>query len=55
VAWEINYSGTFGDWWTGLTIGEQVAIEARIDLLASGAPISGVPPLTPSLAAAIRT
>jgi hypothetical protein len=38
VAWEIEFTDEFGDWWRGLTIEQQEAVAQRIDLLAARGP-----------------
>lgn len=43
VAWEINYTDEFGNWWDNLTVEEQVAVEKRVDLLAITGPTLGRP------------
>jgi hypothetical protein len=38
VAWEVEFTDEFGDWWGGLSEDEQVAIAARIALLEQNGP-----------------
>jgi hypothetical protein len=43
VAYEVLFTDQFDAWWNGLTVAEQVAIEARVDLLAEHGPALGRP------------
>ncbi|NLX25431.1 MAG: addiction module toxin RelE [Lentisphaerae bacterium] len=36
--WEVEYTDEYGDWWSGLSIGEQDDIEATVNLLAERGP-----------------
>jgi hypothetical protein len=33
MAWEVEYTGEFGAWWDGLSIGEQTDVRAVVGLL----------------------
>lgn len=35
TTWEVEFTDEFGDWWDGLTSGEQVSIDASVRLLES--------------------
>jgi hypothetical protein len=35
MTWEVEFTDEFGDWWDGLTSGEQVSIDASVRLLES--------------------
>jgi hypothetical protein len=43
VPWTIRYSELFEEWWVGLTVGQQEALTARIQLLAEHGPNLGRP------------
>jgi hypothetical protein len=38
VAWEVEYTDEFGDWWKSLTDDEQVEISAKVELLEEHGP-----------------
>lgn len=38
MAWEVEYTEEFGAWWDELTVDEQAALSARIDLLTAQGP-----------------
>lgn len=38
MEYEVEYTDEFGEWWDGLSVAEQVSIEAVIDLLAEHGP-----------------
>ncbi len=38
MPWEVEYTNEFGDWWDGLSEGEQVAISAAVGLLEARGP-----------------
>lgn len=38
MAWEIEFSDEFGDWWDGLSIGEQESVRVSVELLAELGP-----------------
>lgn len=38
MPWEVEYTDDFGDWWDGLSEGEQVAISAAVGLLEARGP-----------------
>lgn len=38
MAWEVEYTDEFGDWWDELSEGEQVAISATVGLLEARGP-----------------
>ena len=43
MAYEVEYTDEFGAWWDGLSVQEQVSIEAVIDLLMEWGPRLGHP------------
>jgi len=43
MTWEVEYTDEFGEWWNGLTEGEQVAIDAGVELLEKHGPTLGYP------------
>jgi len=43
VAWEIEFTDQFGDWWESLSEDQQEALDARVSLLAEGGPGLGRP------------
>ena len=43
MTWEVEYTDEFGEWWDGLTEGEQVAIDAGVELLEMRGPTLGYP------------
>lgn len=38
MPWEVEYTDEFGDWWKGLTTGQQDAIAANVGLLMAYGP-----------------
>ena len=38
MAWDIEYTNEFGDWWVGLAEGEQEDVTAVVELLAESGP-----------------
>lgn len=36
--WDVEFTDTFGTWWDGLTVDEQLATAQRVDLLAARGP-----------------
>lgn len=38
MVWEVEYTDEFGDWWTGLTDGEQDRVAATVRLLTARGP-----------------
>jgi len=38
VAWEVEFTDEFGDWWDGLVVGEQESVRVLIELLAELGP-----------------
>lgn len=43
MAYEVEFTDEFGAWWDGLTIAEQISIEAVVELLAEHGPRLGAP------------
>lgn len=43
MAYEVEYTDEFGEWWDDLLVAEQVSIEAVIDLLEERGPRLGYP------------
>lgn len=43
MAWEIEYTDSFGDWWSGLSESEQVSVAASVQLLEERGPNLGFP------------
>ncbi|WP_448363831.1 type II toxin-antitoxin system RelE/ParE family toxin [Fluviibacter sp.] len=43
MAWEIEYTDEFGDWWSGLSEEEQVSLAASVELLEERGPNLGFP------------
>jgi len=43
VAWEVEYTDEFADWWTGLTEAQQDRIAATVRLLAARGPLLPFP------------
>jgi hypothetical protein len=41
--WEFEYTDEFGQWWADLSVGQQAAIAARVELLSSSGPALGRP------------
>ena len=38
MAWEIEYTDEFGNWWASLTVAQQEALDDRVMLLAEVGP-----------------
>jgi len=38
VAWNIEFTDEFGDWWEGLSLGEQESVRVNVELLAELGP-----------------
>jgi hypothetical protein len=38
MIWEVEYTDEFGDWWAGLSEGEQESVEAGVELLEDRGP-----------------
>lgn len=38
MAWKVEYTDDFGDWWTGLTEDEQIEVTAYVELLEDNGP-----------------
>lgn len=38
VVWEIEFTDEFGEWWDGLSVGEQESIRVKVELLAELGP-----------------
>lgn len=38
MAWNVEYTDQFGNWWNGLTEGQQDAVAARVELLMAEGP-----------------
>lgn len=38
MAWEVEFTDEFGEWWDGLVIGEQESIRVKVELLAELGP-----------------
>ena len=45
MAWDVEYTNEFGDWWVGLAEGEQEDITAVVDCWQSTGPGFGFPGL----------
>lgn len=43
MAWEVEYTDQFGDWWEGLSVDQQEALDERVMLLAEVGPGLGRP------------
>jgi hypothetical protein len=43
MEYEVEFTDEFGEWWDGLSVAEQVSIEAVIDLLVEHGPRLGQP------------
>lgn len=43
MAWEVEYTDEFGDWWYGLSEGEQESVRASVKLLQDYGPTLGYP------------
>lgn len=43
MSWEVEYTDEFGDWWSGLTEGEQDSVAAEVLLLEQMGPHLGFP------------
>lgn len=43
MAWEVEYTDQFGDWWLNLSESEQDAVVAKVELLAEFGPNLGFP------------
>lgn len=41
--WDVEYTDEFGEWWNGLTEGEQVSVDASVRLLEERGPYLGHP------------
>src|SRR5258708_3540314 len=39
MAWEVEYTDEFGDWWNGLTSEEQIELAAKVRLLEQHGPV----------------
>ena len=38
MAWNIEFTDEFGDWWEGLSLGEQESVRVKVELLAELGP-----------------
>ena len=38
MLWEVEYTDEFGQWWQGLSVGQQNSVAARVELLVNTAP-----------------
>jgi hypothetical protein len=38
MAWEVEFTDEFGEWWNGLSIGEQESVRVKVELLAELGP-----------------
>jgi len=38
MAWEVEFTDEFGDWWNGLALGEQESVRVKVELLAELGP-----------------
>lgn len=43
MSWGVEYTDEFGDWWSGLSEGEQEALDASVRLLEERGPALGFP------------
>ena len=43
MAWDVEYSDSFADWWAGLTEGEQEDVAVKVKLLEKAGPALGRP------------
>ena len=43
MAWEVEFSDEFGEWWDGLTATEQKSIDFTVGLLAEAGPTLRMP------------
>jgi len=43
MAWEVEFSDEFGEWWDGLTAAEQKSIDFTVGLLAEAGPTLRMP------------
>ncbi len=43
MVWDVEFTGWFEDWWDGLSIPEQVSIDAKVHLLEAKGPNLGSP------------
>lgn len=43
MEWQVEYTDEFGAWWNTLTVGEQVTLDACVDLLIDCGPVLGYP------------
>jgi hypothetical protein len=43
VAYEVNYTDDFAEWWEGLTVEQQEAVDARVQVLEEFGPALGRP------------
>jgi hypothetical protein len=43
MAWEIEVTDQFGDWWADLTTDQQAAVSVRVELLGESGPSLGRP------------
>ena len=41
MSWDVEYTDEFGDWWSGLSEGEQEALDASVRLLEERGPALG--------------
>lgn len=43
MAWEVEYTDEFGDWWNGLDLGEQKSVDFYVQLLIELGPVLRFP------------
>lgn len=43
MAWEVEFSNEFGDWWDTLTIAEQKSVDFAVSLLQEAGPVLKMP------------
>lgn len=43
MSWEVEYTDRFGEWWAGLSLEEQVSVQATVGLLEKLGPLLGYP------------
>ena len=53
VAWDIEYTDEFGDWWGSLSEDEQESLAVTVRLLEEGGPSLGHPTAAASMAPAM--
>ena len=49
MAWDVEYSDPFADWWAGLSEGEQEDVAVKVKLLEKAGPALGRPHARPEV------